>query len=150
MQVNKKSFSFEMKGNSFLWGIKKMFNIPMVITRYFCYKARSLIWEYYEKTSYISGDNFPSSRKWKKNTLRKTLVFLEVELSYIFSKKVFLILGKMEPPKKSFYMSYGDFLSTKKINKRKKATLIKLLLFQEREFFSPKKLKTLLYLLEIT
>ena len=120
MQVNKKSFSFEMKGNSFLWGIKKMFNIPMVITRYFCYKARSLMWEYYEKTSYISGDNFPSSRKWKKNTLRKTLVFLEVELSYIFSKKVFLILGKMEPPKKSFYMSEGNFLSSKKKKKKEK------------------------------
>ena len=37
------------------------------------------------KTSYVSGSNFPSSKKKKKkkkkNTLKKLLIFREIELS---------------------------------------------------------------------
>ena len=123
--------------------------IPRNRTSFYVLKINFLLifWEIklFHKTSDISGESFRSSRKWKKNILRNTLVFREVELSYIF----FFTLREMESPKKLFIYQEGTFWAQKK-KKKKKNTLIKILPFQGREHFTPKKLKNLLYLLEIT
>ena len=51
--------------------------------------------------SYISGSNFPSPKDEKKNSLKKCLIFQEMELSSVRLKKLkaYILGGTSKPPK---------------------------------------------------
>ena len=59
----------------------------------------------FKKTSYISGGNFPSSKN-KKNTLKKFLIFREMELSSLKLKKLLYLKRELAKPENQKFLIF--------------------------------------------
>ena len=76
----------------------------------------------FQKTelSYISGSNFPSSKKRKKPTLKKRLIFQEMKLFSLKLKKLLIFQEELPKPQKPKFIA---LLQKKVMNKFFKKTL---------------------------
>ena len=89
-----------------------------------------------KKICYISGGNFPSSKKRKKHTQKKFLVFFQ-KIFFLYFREWNFLASNLKSSnifsKNKFLLYFRSELA--KLEKQKRSTLKKFLIFSKKEVF---------------